>query len=247
MRLFATFTLAMAFSITALSLPAMAEDKEKPTKNDDDEVAKAMSKIAEAGPGVYKIKTDDKGRIKSCIVVGQSRISTVLGKAKGIETARQRAQLDAKAEFVKWLKEKVNVRQKTDDETIILLEGNEGKGGDELKESGKAVEKTSKKMESIAEGLVRGMEVLHTEVIAKDQTYTIVYGWDAKAAEATKKARSSLNDESKDGSKPKTEGVGKDGDGEKTTGSTSDDKKTPDKKLDDKKSTSSSAKKFLKD
>lgn len=234
---------------TALMMSAMAgflaaDDTDNPKKDDDDPVAKAMSQIAQLGPGVHKIKTDNKGRIKSCIIVGQSRISTVLGKAKGLETARQRAQLAAKAEFVKWLKERVSVHEKTEDEQILFLEGQEGNDSDALKESGKAVEKTTKKMESISESLVRGIELLHSEVSDKDKTYTLVYGWDAKTAEATKKARKDLNEESKDGTTKKESGTdasqGKAGERKGTEGI-----KALDKKIEDKKATSKDAKKFI--
>jgi len=73
--------LTIALAVAAGAVTARAGD------NKDDEVAKAMSKIAQTGPGVYAVKKDDRGRIKSCVVVGQARISTVLGKAAGLEAA----------------------------------------------------------------------------------------------------------------------------------------------------------------
>jgi hypothetical protein len=74
--------------------------------NDDDEggaVEKQMEKVVALGPGIHKIQKDKKGHIFSCVVVGQSRISTALGKAKGLEMARDNANLVCSAEFVKWL------------------------------------------------------------------------------------------------------------------------------------------------
>ncbi len=136
-------------------------------KKDDAEVETALSKIAEAGPGVYAIQKDAQGRITSCIVVGQSRISTVLGAAKGKEIARERARLDASGQFVTWLKEKVSVHVKSDDQTTLFLEGAEGNDKDALKESGKAVESTSKTMDSVANGLIRGLQVLQVAVSAR--------------------------------------------------------------------------------
>jgi hypothetical protein len=147
--------------------------------------------------------------------------------------ARDRAALAAKAEFVKWLKEKVSVYSKTEDETILFLEGSEQNDADTLKESGKSVEKTGKKIETIAEGLVRGLQVIHTEVSDKDKTLTIVYGWDAKTAEATKKVRKDLNSDEKNSD-------AKERDSAKKSGS-------KDKKIEDKKVTSEDAKKFLGD
>lgn len=179
-------SLISAACIAALACAAAVGADDKAKK--DDEVAKAMSKIAQLGPGVHAIKKDDKGRIQSCIIVGTARISTVLGAAKGLETAREKARLAASAEFVKWLKEKVSVHSKSEEETILFLEGSEGNDKETMKESGKAIEKTSKKMESISEGLTRGMQVLHFETSDKDKTYILVLGWDAKTSEATKDA-----------------------------------------------------------
>jgi hypothetical protein len=193
---------AAAIAIMLATTPCLAQGNSK--SNDDME--NALAKIAALGPGVSNVKKDGKGRIRSCVVVGQSRISTVLGRPKGLETARQRASLDAKAQFVKWLKEKVSVCEKNEDHTITLIEGKEGDEKGSLKETGKAIESTSKKMQAVAEGLVRGMQNLHVEVSDKDKTYTVVMGWDSKSANATRKARKDLNsDEPKKTNKNKAD------------------------------------------
>lgn len=194
-----------------------------------DPVVKALSKIAKLGPGVHSIKKDDRGRITTCVVVGEARISTALGKAKGLETARTRARLAAAAEFRKWLKEKVTVAEKSETETITLLEGAEEGDKGVLKESGKAVEKTTARYETVAEGLVSGLQVLHVEVNGEDKLYTIVLGWDAATAKAAGKIDS-----------------GKDGAGKKAAGKDGDGKKPADKKLENKSATSDDAKKFIK-
>jgi len=83
-------------------------------------------------------------------------------------------------------------------------------------------------MDSIAEGLVRGLQVLHVEVSDKDKTYTLVLGWDAKTAAATNGVE-------------KTNETGKPDDAKSDGGA-----KTPgDKKIEDKKATSDDAKSFL--
>jgi hypothetical protein len=157
----------------------------------------AMAKIAALGPGVHAIQKDKKGRITSCIVVGQSRISTALGKAKGLEVARKRADLNASAEFVKWLKQDVTVVENNDDETVSLLEGTEEAKEDTQKESGKAVEKNSNKMTSISQGLVRGLQVLHVKTDGANKTFTVLKGWKGDTSEAVKKVASdSKKDES---------------------------------------------------
>jgi hypothetical protein len=151
---------------------------------------KTMAKIAALGPGVHAIQKDKKGRITSCVVVGQSRISTALGKAKGLEEARKRAALSASAEFVKWLKQDVTIVENTDDETVTLLEGTEEDNQDALKESGKAVEKTDTKIKSISQGLVRGLQVLYVRTEGESKTLTVVEGWKADTSEQVKKVAS---------------------------------------------------------
>jgi hypothetical protein len=170
---------------------------EQSTDQESKMVEERLAKIAALGPGVHSIQKDKKGRITSCIVVGQSRISTALGKAKGLEVARKRADLNASAEFVKWLKQDVTIIENTDDETVILLEGAEGDNQDAAKESGKAVEKTGTRITTISQGLVRGLQVLHVKTEGEDKTLTVLKGWKAATSEAVKKVASdSKNEES---------------------------------------------------
>jgi hypothetical protein len=193
---------------------------------DDDDVNKKLAKLVDLGPGVHKVKTNKRGEITSCVVIGQARISTVLGKTKGVMTARTQARLAAVAEFRKWLKENVSVYEKSENEAIMVLEGKEGAGEDSLKEAGKAVEKTSTRYESFAQGVVRGMQIVHVDVNAEDKQLTLVLGWDRATSEATKKVASDLEDDTP-GGKGGTPG-----------------KKT-DKTIKTKKSTSDEAKKFI--
>ena len=194
-------------------------------KDEDDDgpsVEEQMAKIAALGPGVHKIQKDKKGHITSCVVVGQARISTTLGKAKGLELARDKANLACSAEFVKWLKAEVSVYESNDEETVVLLE-NDGKGdGDTPKESGKSVEKSSKKMESLSKGLVRGLQLVHKEVDGDGKTYTIIKGWKSDTAEGVKKVAADLASD-----EPKA----KEGKNKKATGEAGD-KKSKDKKIE---------------
>ena len=194
-----------------------------------------MAKIAELGPGVQKVQKDKKGRITSCIVVGQSGISTVLGKSKGLEVARKRADLDATARFVKWLKESTTVAENTDDETVTLLEGTEEDNQDTLKKSGKAVDKTGSKITSISQGLVRGLQVLHVKTDGENKMLTVVKGWKADTSEGVKKVASDSKKENPESAEAST--------------SKSDSKdvkpKKGDKEIQDSESTSSDASDFL--
>jgi hypothetical protein len=184
--------------------------------DDSPSIEEVMKRMIDLGPGVHMVQKDKKGRITSCMIVGQSRISTALGKTKGIEVAREKADLECSAEFVKWLKEEVLVFQSSDEETVFLLEGGETAEVDSLKESGKAVEKNSKKMESLSKGLVRGMQILHKQVDGEGKTYSIVKGWKADTAEGVKKVSSDLSSDEpvgkgkkKDENKPSNKAIDK--------------------------------------
>ena len=190
----------------------------------------ALMKFVKLGPGVYAIKTDKRGQIKSCIIVGQTGISTALGKEKGLEIARDKASLNVSAEFVKWLKEEVSVYQARDDENIILMEGTGEPDKEALKETGKAIERSSTKIESISKGLVRGLQLLHKDISEDGKTLTLVKGWKADMVEATKKVAADSKSDT-----PEKPAAGKDSTG----------KKKIDKTIKGEKVTSDVAKEFL--
>jgi hypothetical protein len=199
--------LALFCLIAAAPLPADDKPAKKATVD--------YSKLVEAGPGVYKIEFDKAGRIESCLVVGASRISTVLGVSKGKEVARTRASLAADAEFLKWLKSKVMVCEKNQDETILFLEGREDNDKDAIKESGKAIEKDAKTIARVAKGLIRGMTNVYVDVNGKEKTYTLIKRWRSKTAKATRGVEEDNSGKARAPGKPKKI-----------------DKKIPDKKVE---------------
>ena len=162
-----------------------AEAKEQPKAKTAEEEIEA---IAQLGPGVHRVKLDGKGRVKTLIVVGQARISTVLGASKGLELARKKARQSGNAEFVKWLGDKVEIHENAENETTMFLEGSEEADKEALKEAGKAVEKNSDSYKSTAEGLIRGLSLLHSAVSKEDKTCTLVFGWSPDRAKAAKHA-----------------------------------------------------------
>ena len=196
-------------------------------------VQQRLSAIGDMGAGVYEIKTDKKGRIVSCVVVGKARISTVVGKTKGLEIAREKAVLGASAEYVRWLKQDVSVYSSSDDETVILIGGTEEGDNESLGEAGKSIEKSSKRMESVAKGLVRGLQVLHKQVNADGKEYTIILGWSAATADAAKGIDSKESPQKPSIEKPLA----------KTNPA---EAKRIDKQIEDESSTSDEAEKFLK-
>ncbi|MDZ4849973.1 MAG: hypothetical protein SGI77_11865 [Pirellulaceae bacterium] len=194
--------------ITSLAVCALLlGSRDSYAQDDGSYVDEQMAKLFALGPGVHAIQKNKKGRITACVVVGQARISTSLGKAKGMELARDKANLICSAEFVKWLKEEASVYQSTDDESVILLEGGEEAGEDDsLKESSKSVEKNSKKMDSLSKGLVRGLQLLHKGVNADDKTLTIIKGWKADSADGVKNVAAVLASDEPEGKKSKKSG-----------------------------------------
>lgn len=200
-----------------------------------------LEKLVALGPGVHAVKKDSEGRVKSCMVVGQASIRTVLGKAKGLEMARSKANLACSAEFVKWLQEEVNVYLSSDEENVVLVEGSEEGDAESLKESGKSIEKQSQKMESVSKGLVRGLQLVHKSVDDESKTYTIVKGWKADSVAATKKIQRDLAADEDE------EEEGEDTDDEAESDSKKPRKGKIDKKIKDESVTSDDADEFLSD
>ncbi len=185
----------LALSLVALFITAALLPADNPQDKKDDKEA-LYARLAGGPSGVCKteMEKDNKGRIGAVLVVGKSRISTVLGKAKGLEIAQQRAVNDAKGKFMQWLKEDVTIRQGQDDETVILLEGMEEDGKDGgKKESGKAIEKNTTKFESVAKGLLRGLQIVYYDQDGKELAYTVVMKWSTKSNEAARQAEKELN------------------------------------------------------
>lgn len=141
-----------------------------------------VKRLAELGTGVHEVKVEN-GQLKSLKVVGQDRISTVLGAAKGLQTAQKRASLKANAAFIEWMKSNVTSISALGDETIITMKGD----GENLTEEGKTGETTSEGIVQAATGLVRGLTL-----VAKDQTadkLTLVYSWSPQKANLAKEAQ----------------------------------------------------------
>ena len=123
--------------------------------------------------------------MQSCVIVGQSRISTVLGTAKGLEIAKKRAKMNAQSEFVRWMKTSVAAVQLMSDSSLVVLKGNDKT----ISETGKAVELTSDNVSTLSEGVVRGMTIIGVHQDGKTETITIVYGWTPKNAALAEEAK----------------------------------------------------------
>ncbi|MBF0227837.1 MAG: hypothetical protein HQK76_20515 [Desulfobacterales bacterium] len=128
--------------------------------------------LSELGPGVHRTKTEN-GILKQCIIIGQSRISSALGKAKGLINAKRDARLSAEKEFIKWIKSNVKAVEKRSDNTILITEGS----GDSSQESGKSIETSYEAIESAAEGIVSGLELVGYHQDNDNKILTIVLIW----------------------------------------------------------------------
>jgi hypothetical protein len=150
--------------------------------------AKKLERAVGQGTGVLDVK-DENGVVKYVSVVGQVRISTVLGLSKGIITAKRRASLLADAAFVEWMSSKVKTVAKVGDSTIVMLEGAEGPEVDQFKEEGKSEEITKQNVKRIAEGIIRGMVTAAYDQDGEAKIYTTVKVWNPKTALAAAKAQ----------------------------------------------------------
>jgi hypothetical protein len=240
-----SFRVVAMLLCSAILLPMFAyaaDDEAEENAPKRPTVEEKMQKWAKAGTGVQFIKKDKKGEIVSVVVVGESEISTVLGSTKGIQLARQKASQVATGEFLKWLKQKASMSTSDNGEVVILREGSEG--DEETKvESGKSIDKSSSDYQTAAEGLVRGLQLLHKEVDSKGKKLTLVMGWDKGTSDRTKKIAADQADDSLKSAKTaegkRNTGKGKSGERSKKG------EASKDKEFDSESATTDAAKDFV--
>lgn len=187
LRFLVAITVVAFVSVSTSSLAAQVRiNTAQSKKSQKSDPKKDIHAAIEAGPGVHVVKRDDKGRIQTCLVVGEARISTVLGKAQGLLNAKKQARLKCEAEFVKWIKTSVDVHAKNENEMVLFLEGSQENDKETLKESGKSIDKTSESIQTAAKGLVRGFEPVFQDADTKGRIYTLVVRWSAQNVTAAK-------------------------------------------------------------
>lgn len=180
---------------TLIVMSAMAQNK--PAGNLSPE--EAIQNVAELGPGVHKVKVDNRNVFKSCVVVGQARISTVLGASKGMATARRNAKLKAESEFVSWLKTNTSSVRSFGDEVEFSLKGD----GKETVETGKATETNIETITSSAQGAIRGLTLIGSHTDAENKMLTLVYAWKPNYARIADQIEAAMKPEPK--SPPKSD------------------------------------------
>lgn len=147
--------------------------------------------------GVSKVILNKKKQIITVYVNGRAPISTTLGKTRGIEAARKRADQNANAELVKWLSSKVTIIEDTKDETITVIEGMENGEEGALQETAKAIEKSTTKFTAVAENMVRGLTVAHIEQNGEDKLMVVIKKLDVTMLGSIKNLQRNLNSEEK--------------------------------------------------
>lgn len=190
LSLFSHYSLAAQESETVQEseIGVSEEDVQKESNED------IVKRLAELGPGVQEIKTLDNGKLRSLKVVGQTRISKVLGKAKGVQIAQQKAKMSAQQAFVEWMKtHATSITTDENEETIVII----GNGGEPIEE-GKATEISKNSITAKASGLISGLSLVARDVSSDEETLTLVYIWSPKrAAQAGEAAeKNNQNEES---------------------------------------------------
>ncbi len=101
-RLFAVALLTLAY-VGILPSVGQQKDEKKQEPKDEKKLAKTkeVALALEQGRGVQSVKRDEKGRILSCYIVGNGRISTVLGEDQGRLDAAKAAERDCRTAYLK--------------------------------------------------------------------------------------------------------------------------------------------------
>lgn len=154
----------------------------------------SVKDLADLGTGVHKVKLAEDGSMKSCVVVGQARISRALGPSKGILTARKVAKQNAEAAFVAWLKTQVSDVRTNGDDTKFLLKGSvSGEGDAQTYEDAESTETNTQVTTSVSQGALRGMTLIGADQDASTQILTQVYAWKPAFAAAAAGTAGAMN------------------------------------------------------
>lgn len=192
-------TTAAIAAAALLITPTWAQDvdddeeyeEEEEVEEEDSSAESEWKKFADMGVGVYNVKLEANGAMKSCIIVGQARISKALGKAKGLMNAKAKAKQSAEAAFVSFLKVHVSDVRESAEATELHISGVDEDG--EPIEEGESMETQSQITTSQAQGQLRGMQMIAFDQDAEGETLTQVYAWKPAFAAASAGAAGAMN------------------------------------------------------
>ena len=181
-----------------------ADEKKAMMTPDPDEPGDDPVKEMLAAPaGVFDPEYDDDGILTRLKIKGEREVTTALRAARGDRLAREGADRNAKAAFVKFLKEEVSVRENEREEVIIVEKDGEEQAG--YKNISERV------IETRAQGLLRGLIVLldHVEGEGANRKVVIVFGWSKKLADAARTAQSEMARETNPAVRPDSGNTGR--------------------------------------
>lgn len=177
------FAVVMCFSIPASARGEdVAAEETAALKNSLDAKSEAL---ISAPVGVFDIEYKD-GNIVRLKIKGEADVPTSMRGSKGDRFARERANRDARAAFVKFLSENV-VFSESEAEGILIQE----KNGDESSES---VTASAKLYSSNSAALLKGLIALmdHLEGEGDRRTCVVVLGWSRKLVDAADTAKADM-------------------------------------------------------
>jgi hypothetical protein len=160
--------------------PVKIEAAEKKALTPNEE---ALQKIIKGPAGVFDPEYDEDGILLRLKIKGEAAVTRALSAARAERAARDQAQRDAKAAFVKFLKEEVSVRENEQEELIIVEKDGEEQAGYK--------NVSTRIIETKASGLLRGLIVLDERYKGEGgaRTATVVFGWSKKLADAARTAQ----------------------------------------------------------
>ena len=163
---------------------AGVETAEKKALTPADE--EALRKMLQAPAGVIDPEYGADGVLLRLKIKGAAPVAVGLRGPRAEGLAREKAERDAKAAFVKFLREEVSVRENEKEETIIVEKDGQEQAGYKMV--------ATREFESRANGLLRGMIVLvdRFDDEGGDRTATVVFGWSKKLADAARTAQAEM-------------------------------------------------------
>jgi|GEM_PF-1688028 len=166
--------------------PTMAEitAAEKKALLPEDE--EALAEMLRTPAGVFDPEYNDDGILLRLKIKGEAAVPRTLGAARAEIQARQSAERNARAAFVRFLREEVSIQENEREEIIIVEKNGEEQSGFN--------QVSTRVFESRANGLLRGLIVLEAGFSGEGaaRRAVVVYGWSQKLADAARTAQASM-------------------------------------------------------
>lgn len=183
---------ALAIGITG-TFPAIAQEAENGIQEEipQQSTNEVLRNLALRGPGSIE-KKEENGRLKSLKIVGACEIPASMSIGRGRMFAQKKAEINAQNAFIKWMENNVSSITQSGDEDIVMIENAD--------DSNKSSSTLKEEIKSEAKGLIRGLTIIHVEVVAEERMLYVVAGWSSKNADLARQAQSSNNKKGDSGS-----------------------------------------------